>query len=73
MTNLVTFPRAFAPRAASDVKDAPFLALAHAAGASLLTGNLNHFAEPAQAGVVVLSPAEYLARLGEGNRELGRG
>jgi predicted nucleic acid-binding protein len=53
-----------------DVKDAPFLALAHVAGAWLVTGNLKHFPEPARHGVTVLSPAEYLAHLGEGSREL---
>jgi putative PIN family toxin of toxin-antitoxin system len=50
-----------------DRKDAPFLSLAHAAGAWLVTGNLKHFPETARAGVVVLSPAEYLAHLGEGS------
>ncbi|MGA2087036.1 MAG: PIN domain-containing protein [Terracidiphilus sp.] len=53
-----------------DVKDAPFLALAHAAGAWLVTGNLKHFPKPARAGVTVLSPAEYLAHLGERNEGL---
>jgi predicted nucleic acid-binding protein len=51
------------PYPAPDRKDLPFLALAHAAGAWLITGNLKHFPEPARAGVVVLSPAEYLAHL----------
>ena len=49
-----------------DPKDMPFLALAHVAGAWLVTGNLKHFPETARKGVRVLSPAEYLAHLGEG-------
>jgi putative PIN family toxin of toxin-antitoxin system len=47
-----------------DPTDAPFLALAHAAGAWLVTGNLKHFPEDARHGVTVLSPADYLAHLG---------
>jgi putative PIN family toxin of toxin-antitoxin system len=47
-----------------DPKDMPFLALAHAAGAWLVTGNLKHFPETVRNGVTVLSPAEYLTRLG---------
>src|SRR5258707_9675271 len=49
-----------------DPKDMPFLALAHVAGAWLVTGNLKHFPETARKGVRGLSPAEYLAHLGEG-------
>jgi putative PIN family toxin of toxin-antitoxin system len=56
------------PYPAPDPKDAPFLALAHAAGAWLITGNLKHFLEPVRAGVNVLSPAAYLARLMEGGK-----
>jgi putative PIN family toxin of toxin-antitoxin system len=48
-----------------DPKDLPFLALAHVAGAWLVTGNLKHFPETVRNGVTVLSPTEYLARLGE--------
>ncbi len=47
-----------------DPKDLPFLALAHVAGAWLVTGNLKHFPETIRNGVTVLSPAEYLAHLG---------
>lgn len=47
-----------------DPKDMPFLALAKAAGAWLITGNLKHFPEAVRCGVRVLSPAEYLAHLG---------
>jgi uncharacterized protein len=54
----------FWPFSMPDLKDAPFLALAHAAGAWLVTGNLKHFPEKARHGVTALSPAEYLAHLG---------
>lgn len=56
------------PHPAPDRKDLPFLALAHAAGAWLVTGNLKHFPELARASVVVLSPAEYLAHLSNSSR-----
>ncbi len=46
-----------------DQKDAPFLALARAAGAWLVTGNLKHFPRSARKGVTVLSPADYLTQL----------
>ena len=49
-----------------DPKDAPFLALAHASGAWLITGNLKHFPEDARGGVRVLSPADYLGHLAGG-------
>jgi putative PIN family toxin of toxin-antitoxin system len=48
-----------------DSKDASFLALAHDAGAWLVTGNLRHFPKEARSGVTVLSPADYLRRLQE--------
>ncbi len=51
------------PHDCPDPKDAPFLALAHASGAWLVTGNLKHFPESACGGVRVLSPAGYLAHL----------
>jgi predicted nucleic acid-binding protein len=51
------------PRQVPDPKDAPFLAVAHAAGAWLVTGNMKHFPPKARHGVKVLSPAEYLALL----------
>ncbi|HEY1649959.1 MAG TPA: PIN domain-containing protein [Terracidiphilus sp.] len=53
------------PHRLPDAKDGPFLALAHLAGAWLVTGNLKHFPERIRGGVRVLSPAEYLARLEE--------
>lgn len=46
-----------------DLKDIPFLALAHVAGAWLVTGNLKHFPEAIRRGVKVLSPADYLQHL----------
>ena len=46
-----------------DPKDRPFLALAHKAGAWLITGNLKHYPRPARKGVTVLSPADYLTHL----------
>jgi predicted nucleic acid-binding protein len=51
------------PHSIPDPKDAPFLALAKAAGAWLVTGNLKHFPRTARNGVTVLSPADYLSRL----------
>ena len=48
-----------------DPKDVPFLALAHVAGAWLVTGNLKHFPSAVRNGITVISPAEYLGRLGE--------
>lgn len=56
------------PSACPDPKDTPFLALAHAAGAWLVTGNLKHFPEAARNGVTVISPADYLAHL-SGNKK----
>jgi uncharacterized protein len=51
------------PRAMPDPNGAPFLALAHASGAWLVTGNLKHFPQRSLAKVTVLSPADYLAHL----------
>jgi uncharacterized protein len=51
------------PYQGPDPKDLPFLALAHASGAWLVTGNLKHFPAPLRHGVTVLSPAKYLAHL----------
>jgi uncharacterized protein len=51
------------PHAGPDPKDIPFLAMAHSAGAWLVTGNLRHFPEETRAGVTVLSPTDYLAHL----------
>jgi predicted nucleic acid-binding protein len=46
-----------------DASDSVFLALAHSAGAWLVTGNLKHFPKSARRGVTVISPAGYLADL----------
>ena len=54
------------PHAGPDPKDMPFLALAHSAGAWLVTGNLRHFPEETRGGVTVLSPTDYLAHLVKG-------
>jgi len=43
----------------------PFLALAHVAGAWLVTGNLKHFPVSVRNGVTAISPAEYFVRLAE--------
>jgi putative PIN family toxin of toxin-antitoxin system len=51
------------PHVCPDPKDTPFLSLAHAAGAWLVTGNLKHFPEHLRNGVMVLTPADYLRRL----------
>jgi putative PIN family toxin of toxin-antitoxin system len=51
-----------------DSKDKPFLALAHDAGAWLVTGNLKHFPRLERKNVTVLSPADYLMHLLEGSR-----
>ena len=51
------------PHSVPDAKDAPFLALAHAAGAWLVTGNLKDFPERERGGVTVMAPVEYLAHL----------
>ncbi len=50
----------------SDVPDpgnVPFLALAGASGAWLVTGNVKYFPEAVRHGVQVVTPAEYLAHL----------
>jgi uncharacterized protein len=54
------------PHLVPDAKDAPFLALAHVAGAWLVTGNLKDFPESGRSGVTVVSPAEYLGWLEAG-------
>jgi len=58
------------PQPIPDPKDAPFLALARTAGAWLVTGNLKHFPRAARNGVTVLSPADYLLRLGKSESEI---
>jgi putative PIN family toxin of toxin-antitoxin system len=51
------------PHICPDPKDASFLALAHVAGAWLVTGNQKHFPKSICRGVNVLSPADYLAHI----------
>ncbi|HEX6508350.1 MAG TPA: PIN domain-containing protein, partial [Chloroflexota bacterium] len=51
-----------------DPDDLPFLALAHRAGAWLITGNLKHYPASARGGVTVISPADYLANLESGTK-----
>jgi uncharacterized protein len=51
------------PYSIPDPEDAPFLGLAKASGAWLVTGNVKHFPRKARNGVNVLSPTEYLAHL----------
>jgi putative PIN family toxin of toxin-antitoxin system len=46
-----------------DPDDLPFLEVASAAGALLVTGNRRHFPVPASAGVRVLSPTDFVAIL----------
>ena len=43
-----------------DVRDLPFLEVAAAAEAVLVTGNIRHFPKTARAGVTVLTPREFL-------------
>ncbi len=43
-----------------DPYDAPFLEVALAAGASLVTGNLKHYPAKCRRGCAVLTPAEFL-------------
>lgn len=47
-----------------DPKELPFLALAKSSGAWLVTGNVKHFPDGSRDGVIVLSPTEYLTRVG---------
>lgn len=49
-----------------DPKDGVFLALAHVAGAWVVTGNGRHFPSAARRGVKVVSPAEYRDSLERG-------
>ena len=47
-----------------DAPHAPFIALARYAGCPVITGNTKHF--PAEAGIVVLTPAGWVAELASG-------
>jgi predicted nucleic acid-binding protein len=55
-------------RPGPDSADLQFLALAHTAGAWLVTGNLKHFPAASRGGVIVSSPADYLAHLEQGEK-----
>jgi putative PIN family toxin of toxin-antitoxin system len=54
------------PLSGPDPKDLPLLALAHAAGAWLVTGNDRHFPQHICDGVRVISPVGYLKHLSSG-------
>jgi predicted nucleic acid-binding protein len=54
------------PYRGPDPNDLPFLALAHNAGAWLVTGNLKHFPDDRRDRVKVRSPNEYLTHLMKG-------
>ena len=51
------------PASLPDPKDTPFLEVAAAAGAILITGNVKHFPKRARAGVTVMTPKEFLDSL----------
>ncbi len=57
------------PHPGPDPKDGPFLALACAAGAWLVTGNIKHFPESSRGGVTVIAPTNFLIHL-EGSSEI---
>ncbi len=48
--------------------DRPFLEVAHASNAILVTGNPRHFPRSQRAGVIVLSPREFLELLEDSTR-----
>lgn len=56
-------PPPLSPALLPDPDDLPFLELALAADALLVTGNLRHFPETARQGAVVLDPAAALVRV----------
>lgn len=51
------------PHPLPDPEDASFLSLADATGAWLITGNLKHYPLKSRGGVVVRTPAKYVATL----------
>ncbi|MHB1175809.1 MAG: putative toxin-antitoxin system toxin component, PIN family [Sulfuriferula sp.] len=57
-------PNAQIPANLPDPGDAPFIATAKTAACPIVTGNGRHF--PAECGVLILSPAECLARISAG-------
>lgn len=56
-------PAPLPPDLLPDPNDLPFLELALAANAILVTGNIRHFPESARRGAIVLDPATALARV----------
>ena len=52
-----------------DLDDAPFLEVAHAAGATIVTGNLKHYPRESRQGVEVVPPAAFLERWISGSRQ----
>ena len=50
-------------RGLPDLKDAPFLEVAVAAGVPLVTGNVDHFPASSRCSVEVVTPAAYVERL----------
>ncbi len=53
------------PHSLPDPDDLIFLSLAKTTGAWLITGNLKHYPPRSRGGVIVRSPAEYVAMLDE--------
>lgn len=56
-----------------DPDDVPFLEVAHAAGATLITGNTKHYPPEARRGVAVLDPASFLQRWSSEARRMSSG
>jgi hypothetical protein len=46
-----------------DTSDEPFIATAHRAGATLVTGNERHYPAPQREGVAVVSPRQAIEQL----------
>ena len=53
------------PHTLPDPDDACVLSLAKMTGAWLITGNLKHYPAESRGGIIVCTPAEYVARLDE--------
>jgi putative PIN family toxin of toxin-antitoxin system len=51
-----------------DPDDAPFLEVALASGAALITGNLRHYPEEGRQGAVVMGPSQFLQLWAPGER-----
>ena len=48
-----------------DISDLPFLEVAHASEAVLVTGNIRHFPKRLRKGVIVLTPRQFLQSLAQ--------